>query len=152
MMKSLYKLIVVVLIVSMAISAGVTPVKSAAVNCADTTTTGIPQAECEALVSLFNSTGGTSWTHKTNWMTDTAVSSWYGVVVNGGHVTELQLYTNNLTGSIPAALGNLTELNYLHFAVNSLTGSIPLGLASLNKMMYFYLADNQLTGTIPAFL
>lgn len=152
MMKSLYRLLVVLILVSMAFSAGVTPAKSAVVNCADTTTTGIPQAECEALVALFNSTGGDAWTNKTNWLTDSAISSWYGVVVSSGHVTELQLYTNNLTGSLPAALGNLTELYYFHFAENHLTGSIPSELASLQKMLYFYLSDNQLTGTIPSFL
>ena len=151
-MKSLYRLLVVLILVSMAFSAGVTPAKSAVVNCADTTTTGIPQAECEALVALFNSTGGDAWTNKTNWLTDSAISSWYGVVVSSGHVTELQLYTNNLTGSLPAALGNLTELYYFHFAENHLTGSIPSELASLQKMLYFYLSDNQLTGTIPSFL
>ena len=45
----------------------------------------------------------------------------------------LQLYNNRLTGSIPAALGDLTDLSHLKLAGNTgLTGCIPSGLRSVS--------------------
>ena len=47
------------------------------------------------------------------------------------HITELNLYESNMTGSIPAMLSNLTELVNLRLYRNDLTGSMPSSLSAL---------------------
>ena len=64
----------------------------------------------------------------------------------------LELYSRNLTGSIPLELGNLTELYSLSLGDNELTGSIPPELRNLTNLIRFYLDNNQLIGTIPSWL
>ena len=54
-----------------------------------------------------------NWTDKTNWLTDSDLSTWYGVTVSNGRVTKLELKENNLTGAIPPELGNLSSLDSL---------------------------------------
>ena len=54
-----------------------------------------------------------------------------------------------MTGEIPAELGRLAELRYLHLDDNQLTGPIPSGLVDLSHLLELYLSQNQLTGCIP---
>jgi hypothetical protein len=61
----------------------------------------------------------------------------------------MHLANNQLTGSIPATLGNLTALQGLYASNNRLTGSIPVELCSLPNLGYIYLDNNLLTGSIP---
>ena len=61
----------------------------------------------------------------------------------------LSLYSNQLTGTIPAELGSLTNLERLYLSYNQLTGTIPPELGSLTNLERLYLSYNQLTGTIP---
>ncbi len=85
-----------------------------------------------ALVALYNTTGGSNWRTSTNWLSDKPLSEWHGVETNGnGRVTELQLWSNDLRGTIPPALGDLTELRELVLLGNGLTGRIPAELAGL---------------------
>ena len=62
---------------------------------------------------------------------------------------QLDLLHNNLTGSIPTALGNLSELRHLDLMGNDLTGSIPNRLGNLSKLTKLLLGTNSLSGTIP---
>ena len=66
--------------------------------------------ERDALVALYNSTGGERWYNNENWLSDKPVDTWYGVRTVGGRVIKLFLDTNRLRGQIPAELGNLTHL------------------------------------------
>ena len=56
---------------------------------------------------------------------------------------------SGLTGPIPAALGNLTELEWLALQENWLTGSIPAVLGHLSNLQGLALDRNALTGSIP---
>jgi Leucine-rich repeat (LRR) protein len=115
------------------------------------TTADIPQTEKDALLALYNSTNGNNWTNKTGWNFSTPVTSgWYGITIVGGHVTGINLSNNNLTGTIPAAIGQLTELTMLHLFTNQLSGAIPAQIGQLTKIISLYLHQNQLTGIIPA--
>ena len=75
----------------------------------------VPQRELDALVALYNSTSGDSWTDKTNWLQTGTVNDWFGITVSGGHVTEISLSNNNLNGSMGTVLtplgGYLTTLD-----------------------------------------
>ena len=64
----------------------------------------------------------------------------------------MYLGDNELTGSIPSSLGNLTNLQSLGLSENQLTGSIPPSLGSLTNLQSLQLFENQLTGSIPASL
>uniref|UniRef100_A0A0E0R8X0 non-specific serine/threonine protein kinase n=1 Tax=Oryza rufipogon TaxID=4529 RepID=A0A0E0R8X0_ORYRU len=61
----------------------------------------------------------------------------------------LELYGNELNGSIPAALGNLSSLVSLDLQGNLLTGVIPDSLGAISNLRNLRLYGNNLTGTIP---
>ncbi len=113
--------------------------------------TDVPQAECEALLALYTATDGQSWTRNDGWGQNDnyAVCSWEGITCTNGSVTELYLYNNELSGSIPPELGNLTNLQVLGLPLNQLSGSIPPELGRLTNVTFFALFSNQLTGSIP---
>jgi len=106
-----------------------------------------------ALVALYNATGGAGWTDHTNWLEPGKnVSTWYGVGVLDGRVTDITLGSNNLTGQIPEQIGNLFQLNFLDVASNHLSGVIPASINNIDKLTHVFLSDNDYTGQIPAFL
>ncbi len=103
-----------------------------------------------ALVSLYNGTEGNSWINNTNWL-NAPVHTWYGITLNGdAQITEISLTSNQLSGNIPAEIGNLTGLESLSLQVNQLTGSIPPELGNLAQLERLYLHNNDLSGSIPA--
>ena len=66
-----------------------------------------------------------------------------------GHVTSLFLSFNQLSGSIPAELGNLSNLTGLILSSNQLSGGIPVELGNLSALTRLGLVVNQLSGSIP---
>ncbi len=115
-------------------------------NCANVTE--IPQSECEALVALYTNTNGPGWTNKSGWLQTNTPCSWYGITCVGGHVSRIELSSNQLSGSIPNF--NLPNLQYLYLPYNQLSGPIP-NFNLLSKLQYFELYSNQLSGPIPNF-
>ncbi|MGJ8663100.1 MAG: hypothetical protein ACSHWU_05580 [Marinicella sp.] len=134
----------------------------------------VPQIEREALVLLYQQTDGENWTDNSNWLQDDPCdNSWFGIfcvdgeitfielidnnltgnipaeIGNFGQLKELSFNTNNLQGSIPNEIGNLTTLTRLSFGVNNLTGEIPESISNLTSLFGLYLQSNQLTGHIP---
>lgn len=112
------------------------------------TALGVPAGDCDALVALYTSTNGDSWTDNTNWGID--IAPWFGVTVSGARVAEIELFSNYLTGSIPPELGNLNNLARLWLYSNQLAGPIPSELGNLINLGELFLTGNQLTGPIPA--
>ena len=106
-------------------------------------------ADCNALLAaapLLTDTTGL------NWETTRIISAWNGITFTMTRVTGLDLSDRNLTGTIPAALGNLTALMTLNLYSNTLTGTIPTELGNLTALTTLNLYSNTLTGTIPASL
>ena len=104
----------------------------------------------DALVALYNATGGPDWTHNDNWLSDESLADWYGIDADSeGRVTGIRLRDNGLTGTLPAALGDLAELRFLHLHDNELTGSIPSELGGLGRLGALWLNDNTLSGALP---
>ncbi|MYB06634.1 MAG: hypothetical protein F4Y24_09810 [Gemmatimonadetes bacterium] len=105
----------------------------------------------EVLTALHGGTGGPDWKHSDNWLTDAPLREWHGVRTDGdGRVVELDLRFNELSGSIPPALGGLTELETLILFRNELRGPIPAALGELAKVRLVVLAGNRLSGPVPA--
>ena len=105
-----------------------------------------------ALVALYNDTdGANSWTTRTNWTSAEPLSSWSGVTTNSdGLVTRLVLNNNGLDGTLPAALGDLTALEYLDLQDNALSGALPSALADLTNLTSLLLTRSRaLTGPLP---
>ena len=71
-------------------------------------------------------------------------------IENLTNLTKLRLDDNQLTGSIPPEIGNLTNLTRLYLGSNQLTGPIPPEIGNLTNLRYLYLDDNELTGSIPS--
>ena len=104
-----------------------------------------------ALEALYNATDGANWTDNTNWLSNAALSQWHGVTTDvSGRVTELYLTDNNLSGEIPADLGDLTNLQNLYLWQNNLSGEIPAELGGLTSLQILFLEDSNLSGEIPA--
>ena len=69
----------------------------------------VSELDSLALVALYNSTNGSSWTDNNNWLTG-PVYTWTRVEVFGGFVSSIKLFSNNLKGSLPSEIGNLANL------------------------------------------
>ena len=104
--------------------------------------------DCKVLLALRDELADTG---SLNWDTQLAITSWEGVGVSGAprRVSKLELYENQLMGSLPAELGRLTQLQRLELFHHQLTGAIPPELGQLTQLQYLDLSSNQLTGAIP---
>ena len=110
-----------------------------------------PESDRDVLVTLYSATNGTSWRNSENWLTDQALSEWFGVVTDQtGRVTELDLSWNSLSAEIPTELGNLASLEVLSLWGNHLSGTIPGELGNLMNLRELNLSSNGLSGEIPA--
>ena len=128
-----------------------------------------------ALVSLYDATNGANWTNNTNWkVAGRTIDTWFGVTLANGRVIKLILIGNKLTGNLPPAVGNLSELRQLALYDNlgltgslpstisnlanlellqiercNFSGSIPNDIGRLRKLLWFHIFDNKFTDVIP---
>jgi hypothetical protein len=104
-----------------------------------------------ALVALYEATDGDNWDYSAGWLSTTSYCTWHGITCGTGHdVEDLSLFFNEMSGSIPAELGNLANLQTLNLFSNGLSGPIPTELRNLANLEYLRLSDNGLSGPIPA--
>lgn len=113
-----------------------------------------------ALKALYESTDGDNWKNNKGWEIvkeevpplDCDLRRLHGVVQTTpcGRVYLLLLTNNQLNGSLPTELGDLSKLHYLWLTNNKLSGSIPVELSYLNNLKQLLLSGNQLDGNIPS--
>jgi hypothetical protein len=112
--------------------------------------TEIPTEECESLLELWHKTDGPNWTNAAgnDWNVTTSPCTWTGVTCGDGVVSELNLNSNNLVGTVPDL--NLPALYFLDLSYNQLNGNIP-NFNNLYALGDLRLNNNALSGTIPDF-
>lgn len=129
----------------------------------------------ESLMTLYYSTNGDGWDENFGWFAGAKGQScnpcnwngepWYGIRCNlDNRVTCVDLDGsvsclgglvvsssggNNLVGTIPKELGQLTYLKYLTLSYNQLSGLIPYELTQLSDLDRLFLSHNNLGGCIP---
>ena len=70
-----------------------------------------------------------------NWKTDEPLDQWFGVRTKGDlRVAGLKLFVNQLSGTIPGEIGNLTHLTELGLGGNQLSGIIPGEIGNLTNL------------------
>ena len=96
----------------------------------------IPQAERDALLALYASTGGSEWTDSTNWGGPPgSENTWHGVVTDAANTTvlELRLESNNLAGTLPPELADLTNLETIRIDGNRIVAASTLEEDSVER-------------------
>ncbi|KAJ4782814.1 receptor-like protein kinase 2 [Rhynchospora pubera] len=63
---------------------------------------------------------------------------------------EIGLWMNQFSGSIPAAIGRLTNLRILNIYETLIEGTIPLEIGKLSNLQWFDLSENMMSGEIPS--
>ena len=113
----------------------------------------IPPQEVAELYKLYTQTGGPNWINKTNWFENRQCSTWYGLTVAGGRVTQIDLSNNNLAGVTsfsPKPFAALTHLRAYRGTSNQ-TLSMRFALADLPASMQYlstYSTQSLITGSL----
>jgi hypothetical protein len=110
------------------------------------------------LVDLYNNTNGANWTNNTGWTagaanTNCTPCSWFGITCdNQDNIIGIDLFNNNLVGTVPPELGDLTKLRILKLMNNDLSGLFPDIWVDLDVLEYVDLSNNNFTGIMPSSL
>ncbi|GLT46287.1 hypothetical protein SLA2020_200510 [Shorea laevis] len=91
----------------------------------------------------------------TSWNESSHFCNWTGVLCSKKHqgrVTVLNLASQNLVGSVPPHIGNLSFLWQINLSRNSFTGEIPQQIGRLFRLRYLDLNYNNFHGSIPQML
>ncbi|MGA7615274.1 MAG: leucine-rich repeat domain-containing protein [Thermoanaerobaculia bacterium] len=116
-------------------------------------TAAIPSAQRDALIAIYNSTGGANWSDSSNWLGSAGTEcSWYGVGCSEDEstVVELSLDYNGLTGTLPSDVARLSDLRTLYLEGNQLTGTLPPEIGNLSSLENLAIYENQLSGSLPS--
>ena len=96
-------------------------------------------ADIAVLEALYETARGRGWTESSGWLTDRALEGWHGVTADSlGHVTELDLARNGLTGRLPPTLSDLERMTALRIGENDLRGRLPLSLTRVHLREFRY--------------
>lgn len=107
----------------------------------------IPSQEKQALVDLYHATNGDHWTE--SWDLTTAAENWKGVTIINNTVVALQLTHNNLTGELPASIGDLRNLKVLNLHNNTIKGNLPVSIGNLSNLKSLNISLNTFQGNVP---
>ncbi|QTA92267.1 IPT/TIG domain-containing protein [Desulfonema magnum] len=97
--------------------------------------TGIPDTERQALIDLYTKTNGGGWTDTTGWLgNEYTECTWKGVFCDAGqeHVEKLILDNNNLVGTFPESISDLSSLQVISIKNNKMRTPIPETILDLN--------------------
>jgi len=142
-------LLVVILLVSVKPPSVLAKPQSAEFDC--TTQSSIPTDQCEALVAIYQSTGGENWLNVSGWLDAPDPCQWYGVACSEGTIVALDLFGNNLSGSLPLEIGGFPNLKTLTINGNPLSGPVPLTITFLDLDLFHFHNTSLCEPADPAF-
>jgi hypothetical protein len=104
---------------------------------------------------------GTTWNTRNGWLVNAnECDNWYRITCASNDlgsnvgtqnvVTRIDMFINNIQGSIPADLGLLTAMKRFNVFNNALTGTLPASIGQWTALTAFSVSSNALIGTIPA--
>ena len=110
-----------------------------------------------ATPSSTPTTDGENWKNNQGWDVSSStppkpeiVNRWHGVTVVNSRVTKIELNKNDLSGTLPLELGDLSKLQSLKLRSNDLSGTLPSELGDLSNLQWLELRSNDLSGTLPS--
>lgn len=112
----------------------------------------------DQLINLYNNTGGVNWISNDGWSAGAAninctPCSWYGITCdNQDNIIGIDLFNNNLIGTVPSALGELTKLRTLKLMNNDLSDTFPDIWIDLDVLEFVDLSNNNFIGSMPSSL
>ena len=129
----------------------------------------IPDYERQVLYDIYNTMNGEYWIwhdeyyYGKQWnFTYPYVNPceldnrWQGIyctLINSSYnIIKINLTNNNLKGSLPYSISNLTYLNEIIFDYNDISGIIPYTIENLKKLTVISFVYNHMEGTLPCFL
>lgn len=108
-----------------------------------------------ALVELYQSTIGINWVRQDNWLeAGKPVSMWYGIEIEDGRVTTIDLQNAGLAGELPESIGSLEALHTLKLGNEIVPGiymggELPQSIGDLSNLQYCDISGHQLSGVVP---
>ncbi|CUG89860.1 GP46-like surface antigen, putative [Bodo saltans] len=115
---------------------------------------GASMCGCESalpvLMDFYNATNGPMWTQASGWGSTNCSVSWFGITCSGNAITELNLTSNNLSGTLTESLVNVTALESLRIGSNRIHGTLPSSWRMLGQLQQLDVSRNILQGSIPS--
>jgi len=107
----------------------------------------IAEANANCALEVEIGQGGTD-----AWLTPVSECQWGGVACDpvSSDMERIEFEKNNLAGTIPRELQELSELRFLHMEEGRTGGTIPPELGNLSNLLELDMNFNALTGSIPA--
>ncbi|CUG89857.1 GP46-like surface antigen, putative [Bodo saltans] len=109
-----------------------------------------------ALMEFYNATNGLTWAQSNGWGSADCNVSWFGVTCTlnefdgSSRITEVNLTSNNLGGSLTESLVNLTRLQSLLLGSNHISGTLPAKWRMFDFLYQLDVSSNNLYGSIPS--
>ncbi|PRP78057.1 hypothetical protein PROFUN_14031 [Planoprotostelium fungivorum] len=101
-------------------------------------------AVLSAYQSFYNSTRGSHWLNHTGWDNDNNVCNFFGVTCSPAGVVAISLSGNNLTGFIdPTWFAAIANVSALDLSLNQLQGSLPTEINQLTSLKSLDISDNR---------
>jgi hypothetical protein len=105
----------------------------------------VPKDESDALIRFYKSGNGDNWTDNTGWLTDPVVGNWAGITVKNGHVTEINLRSQNVKNANLDYL-KILKLNSIWLYKGSYIGKVDSIIST--DIEYFRIGNTGLYGNL----